>query len=276
VHVYTGAIFVAVGVFAAFLIDPLFQGSRSLAWRNAVVIVSVVVLLQVPYLAHRLTRGESEAAMGAVTGSLTRVLSGSSRPELAKSLAGYAQAVRIIQIAPWSVPAAGWMLLVFGGIAAVRHARDLSLLAVTLLPQILAIAGYALFLDDLDAYYYLSLMPAAALTFVLAATSMPFPRVARGAAVALLAVSLALVPGRIRHASTMFQMPEYRILVEASRKIRSQRQPMRAIQTDFRLPPSSNPEFLFEVLGGRIDRQAPWYCVIGGDGQVSYRQVAGS
>jgi len=275
VHAYTGAIFVVLGVFTAFLIDPLLRGDRRVAVRNAVVIVVAIVLLQVPLAAFQLTTPR-DAAMGAVTGSLARVLSGDSPPELLKSLNGYVEAVQVIEFSPGRLPGLGWLLLMCGGIVAVRYVNDPALLSVTLVPQIAAIAGYALFLDDLDAYYYLSLMPSTVLTFVLAATTMPAPRFARGIAVCVLIAALAFVPIRLRNAATMFQMPQYRILVEASRKVRSFGQPMQQIRTDFALPPSSNPEFLFEVLGGQIDRGAPWTCLIHADGQVTFRQVPAS
>ena len=276
VHAYTGAIFVAVGVFTAFLVDPLVRGDRRLARRNTFVIAAVVALLQLPYLAHQFIGGRGQSAMGAVTFSVWRVLSGESPPELAKSVRGYASAVHSIQVSPWTLAGAGWGLLLCCGIVAVRRLHDPSLLAVTLLPQLAAIAGYSLFLDDLDSYYYLSLMPAAVLSVTLAATAMPSQRIARAVGATLFVLALFLVPERLRYATTMFRMPEYRVLRDASRKIWSLHQPIRAIQTDFQLPPSSSPEFLFEILGGRIDRQSSWVCVIRSDGNVLYRQVAGS
>ena len=80
----------------------------------------------------------------------------------------------------------------------------------------------------------------------------------------------------MRFAATMHRMPEYGRLVDASRKIKRLGQPIRAIRTEFALPPTSDPEFLFQVLGGRIDRAAPWIAVITSDGDVIYRQVGGS
>lgn len=74
----------------------------------------------------------------------------------------------------------------------------------------------------------------------------------------------------------MPRMPEYRLLVEASRKIRSLNQPMRAIQIDFTLPPTGDPEYLFRLLGGQIDRNSPWICTIHGNGQVTYQHAAGA
>jgi hypothetical protein len=233
----------------------------------------VVVILQLPYVAHRVSNRFTNSAMAAVTGSLGRVLSGSDPPELTKSITGYIAAFDYIQFAPWHVPFAGWVLLACGAIVAARYYRDPSLLAVTLLPQVAAIVGYALFLDDLDNYYYLSLMPAAVLTIALVATALPSPRLTRLVGMALLVGALLLVPAKVRLAATMHRMPEYGVLVHAAQTIKNRRQPMRAIQTDLPLPRTSNAEFLYRILGGRIDRQSPWIGVITSDGRIVYRNV---
>ena len=189
------------------------------------------------------------------------------------AVAGYVDAVHFIEIAPWRVPFVGWVLIACAGIVAVRHRRDPSLLAITLLPQAAAVAGYALFLGELDRYYYLSLMPAAILMVVLAATALPPPRFVGLVGVVLLAVAVALAPGRLRLAATMHQMPEYRLLVEASRRIKNVGQSMQAIRTDFALPRTADPEFLYQVLGGRIDPASPWIALITADGEISYQNV---
>lgn len=274
VHAYTGAIFVTVGVFTALLADPFARGNWSAVRRNTSIIAIAVFLLQVPYAMHRVENRASSSAMGAVSSSVGRILSGADRPELTKSIVGYADAFHFLQIAPWQVLLAGWALLACSGILAIRYRRDPSLLAVTLLPQLAAVIGYSLFLDDLDNYYYLSLMPAAVLTILLGATAAPPPRLARVASMVLLVGAFALVPARVRFADTMHRMPQYGLLVDASRKIRSSGQPMRAIRTDFTLPQTSNPEFLYRILGGRIDRASLWIGVITSDGRVVYQQVA--
>ena len=66
------------------------------------------------------------------------------------------------------------------------------------------------------------------------------------------------------------------VLVEASREIVSLGRPMRAIQMDFSQPPTSDPEFVYKILGGHIDRASPWVVVITADGRVVYRRVEGS
>jgi hypothetical protein len=237
------------------------------------IIASVLAILQVPYMAHQVSNRFGDQAMAAVSGSVAQVLSGAARPEVAKSLDGYVAAFRFIEVAPWRLPWVGWMLLVSAGGVAINYRRDPALLAVTLLPQAAALVGFALFLDDLDDYYYLSLMPPAVLTVVLAAAAVPPPRLARPVGIALLVGALALVPSRARHAETMHRMPQYGVLVDAARKMSRLRQPMRAVQTDLKLPPTSSPQILYRALGGRIDPTSPWIGVIMTDGSIDYQYV---
>jgi hypothetical protein len=213
--------------------------------------------------------------MGAVTGSLQRIVTGSALPEFSKSVSGYASAFAFIEGAPWRVPLLAWALLASAAVVAIRYRRDPTLLAITLLPQIAAVIGYALFLDDLDHYYYLSLMPASVLTILLAITPPPSSRLAPAVALALLIGAVALVPARLRFAATMHRLPEYGALVEASRKMVNRGQPMREIVTEFALPKTSNPEYVYRILGGRIDRASPWIGVITPTGDVVYRKVEG-
>jgi hypothetical protein len=274
VHAYTGAIFVVIGVFAAITLDPLVKRDRVTATRNAAAIVAAVILLQLPYVAHQVLYGFRDRAMSAPIGSAASVLTGARPPEIAKSVVGFLEAVRGIQIAPWNVAASGWILLACAVIVGIRHMKDPVVLCVTLLPQAVAIAGYSLFLAGLDNYYYLSLMPSVVLTVMLAAVAIPSPRLSQAAGIAMLVVALAIVPARLRFERALPRLPEYELLVDASRRIRSMRQPMRAIETDFRLPPTGDPAYLFSLLGGQIDRNSRWVAMIHADGRIDYRQVA--
>jgi hypothetical protein len=271
VHAYTGAVFVAVSVFAALLIDPLVRGDRRVAVRSLWVTAVVVAFLQVPYIAYRLSP-QTRSAMGAVTESVQRVATGSATPEFRKSLAGYARAVTFIEGRPWRGTFLLWALMLGSVILAARYWRDPTLLTIVLLPQAGALVGYALFLDDLHDYYYLSLMPAAVLTLVLAVSPPASWRPAPAVGIALLIAALAIVPARLRFAASMHRLPQYGVLVEASRKIVNTGQPVREIATQFQLPRTSDPEYLYGILGGRIDPASPLTAVISPDGAVEYRR----
>jgi hypothetical protein len=308
VHAHTGTIYVTVCVLAALVIDPLArptpeapaagsrdagphssEGSRhapphttwlaGLDWsgarRSLALIALAIILLQVPYVAHQVLTRFSDHAMGAVTDSVGRIFSGRAQPELAKSWSGFTTAVAFIQVSPWSVPGVTWLLVACGAIVAIRYRHDPTLLCMTLLPQLMAILGYAFFLGGLDNYYYLSLMPPAVLTVVLGVTA-PLPRRASEAvAIALVVAALAIVPARVRLASTMDRMPEYGALVRGSRTMVQRGQPLRGIETEFALPPTSNSEFVYRILGGQFNDRSEWVGVISAQGGVTYRRVEG-
>jgi hypothetical protein len=273
VHAYTGAVFVTIGVLGALLLEPLARRDRSAAGRRLLVIAAVVITLQLPHLMHQIARGFGDPAMGAVTGSVARVLSGADPPQFAKSLAGYAAAVDHIQVAPWRAAWSMWLLTACALVVAWVRRADGPLLAVTLVPQAAAIIGYALYLDWLGSYYYLSLMPAAVLTVLVGTTALVPARFATPVGVALLAAAVALVPGRLRYSATLHKMPEYGALVHGSRTIARRGQAMRAIQTEFALLPTSDSTFVYRILGGRFDRASPWVAVIANDGRVTYEHV---
>jgi hypothetical protein len=272
VQSYTGAVFVAVGVFVAMLAGPFVRRDRAALIRTAAIIAMVVTALQIPYAIHQVSTHFKDSGMSAVTGSVARILKGLDPPQLTNSWAGYFSAFNFIQVEPWSIPWSVWVLIACGVVVAVRYRGDPTLLAVTLLPQVAALIGYAFYVGDfLDHYYYFSLMPAAVLTILLAFTAVPSRRLAGAIALGLFLASLAIAPSRIAFGRTMHQMPEYGLLLDASRKIARVPEPMRAIQADFPLPPSTNPEFLYTILGGRIDRASRVIAVIKPDGQIDFR-----
>jgi hypothetical protein len=274
VHVYTGAIFVTAGVFAALLAGPIGRRDWPMLGRRAAVIVAVVVALQIPYMLHQFRTGFQAAAMGAVTGNVRAVLSGQQAPEIGKSIDGFFGAVNFIQVMPWTTPLIPWVLAVTATVLALRYRRDPTIVVLLLVPQISAIAGYAIFLGALDHYYYIPVVPVVVVTMVLALALPSRFLVGRVIGIALLAGAAALVPSRLRFAATMHRIPQYGMLVRAAREIAHRQERMRAIREDFALPPTCDPVFLYTILGGRIDAAAPWEAVISADGQVTYRQAS--
>jgi hypothetical protein len=275
VHAYTGTIFVAVSVFVALILEPLLSKDWRAAGRRVLVVVAVVLTLQIPYAVHQVRSQFSDSAMGAVTDSVTQILTGQASPELSTSLNGFVQAVDYIQGKPWHVPLLPWVLLAVGITVGVAFRRDPVLLCVLLLPQVLAVAGYAFFLAGLDNYYYLSLMPSVVLTFVLALTLPGLVRWTTPVAVVLFVVALAIVPARMKLGATFHRMPEYGAIVAASRTMAERGQPLRGIETSFPLPPTSDAEFVYRILGGSIDPASNWIGIIDAGGGVRYRQVDG-
>ena len=273
VHAYTGAIYVALAVFIALVLEPLVERDRRRAWSVAAVIIVVVALLQLPYVIYRATNRASEPAMSAVSGSVTAILSGRATPRIVKSASAYVSAVEFVQGFPTTLPGIAWILIASGAIVAIRYRRDPLVLCIVLLPQLLAIAGYAFFLGDLDHYYYLALMSAAVMTVVFAIAALTPPGYSGVVGLALVVLVATQVPERLRYSSTLHKMPQYGPLVEGSRKIAHANQPMRAIETEFALPMPSDAMFIYRILGGRSDSTSPWVARISATGAVTYRRI---
>jgi hypothetical protein len=89
----------------------------------------------------------------------------------------------------------------------------------------------------------------------------------------LIPAVLSQVPGRLSYSARLHRMPEYAPLVEGSRRAVRQRQPMRAIETEFALPAPSDATFVYRILGGSIDPASPWIARIRSTGDVDYRKV---
>ena len=269
-QVYTGVVYVTAGVMAALLLEPAMQREWAVVRRAATALAVVVLALQLPYLFNRLLHPASGPAMGAVTGGIVQILSGSAAPEVRKSLAGFAGAFNYIEVEPWHSPLPLLALAACAAAVVVRHRRDLAVLSVVLLPQLLAIVGYALFLNTLDHYYYIPVMWVTVLTVAFAVTLPARTLSGRVLGIAAVALAAALVPWRLGFASTMHRLPEYRLLVSGSRAMVARGEPLRAVRAEFTLPESTDPEFLYRILGGRIDARAPLTAVILRDGRVEY------
>lgn len=276
VHSYTGTIYVAVAVCAAVVLDPALRHAWREVRRNVIVVAAVIAVLQLPYVWFQISTGFQTKAMGAVTASAWQVLSGQASPEVAKSVNGLVDAFHTIQVRPWRLPRLGLVLAGAALVVLVKYRRDPALLLMTLMPQALAIAGYAMFLARLDTYYYMSLMPSMVLTVVLAATAWPPAQAARWASIAVCAGALALAPIRIPEAEKVGHMREYAGLVRASRVLVHRNIPLRAVRTTFRMLPTGDPEYLYKLLGGKIDRSARWTAYIDRDGTLTYRDEGGS
>lgn len=186
------------------------------------------------------------------------------------------RAFREVQDLPFIAPLLPAILIVSIVVVAWRYRRDPTVLLMTVGPTALALVGYSLFLGALDSYYYLSMMTPMVLTVVLAVTSGWTPAVSRVLGVAVCVVALLLVPARFERSVTMNRMPQHAPLVKGSRLLAHRQMPLRAVRTTFGLPPTGDPEFIYRLLGGRIDRAAAWMAVIDENGDITYQDAGGA
>ena len=275
-HCNLPAVFPVIGIFLAIIVPPLLRRDYRAGGLRALTVALVVLVLQLPYLAHHIWRdagGGGGGGVAAITESLGGVIAGSEPLRLSASATSLAHAVNRIQVDPWQASWIGWVLALCGAVVVVRHRRDWAILSVSVLPLMGALVGYALWMRDYDDYYYLSIMPAAVLTVLFGLAPRTGGRAANLAAIAVFLVSLAILPARVSQSHTIHRMPEYEGIVEGSRRIRRRDVAVREIRASF-LPSGSDSEFIFRVLGGRIEPDADWVASISADGAVSYERVS--
>jgi hypothetical protein len=273
VQIHTAGIFVAAGLFAAIFVDSIVARGWNGVSRTVIAWAAVVGVMQIPYAAHQLLHRDAAPGMGAVTASIGSLVTGRQTPQLEKSVNGYVAAIDVFQSSPWYLTWLHWVLGLSAIVCALRFYRDPVLLGVVLLPQAAAIVGYSLYLDVLDHYNFLSVVPLAVLMVLLAAIVPQRSWWSRTVGLIVVVAALAIVPARLRQAALWHRMPEYHALVKGSRRVAAMEQPMRDVRTAFPLLPTSNPAFLYTILGGRIDPTASWIAVIQADGSVQFTKA---
>jgi hypothetical protein len=271
VQAHSSAVFIAAPVLAALVLRDLTSRQWSTAAQRTRLIIELIAVLQVPLLLHILSQPAAPAGPQTVISGVAYTLAHPSELHLYDSATGVAAMLHLLLVSPWTLPYPVVWLLV-PAVAAGYHARrDLALVSVTLLPLACAVAGFALWRQPLDAYWFLTLVPAVVLTVGLAGRASS--RTARPASIALLALALVVQPGRIAAAHRLHRLPEYAALVRGAREIRAYTPDVRRIDTELTLPQTTDPAFLYKVLGGRVTDASTLVATIESSGRVRFSQA---
>lgn len=265
VQAHSAAIFVAIPVLAVGPLMARREQDPTVAWKHLGVALLVVMALQIPFAIDVWARPVDQRLPGLIAGGVSGVLTDPSTLRPAASFGALGDAASFIligrTISSWTaVLIAASMTLVI-----VRR-RQPPMLLVSIVPLVLTVLGFATWQNTFDHYWYLPLMPSVAITIGIAVTSW---RPALTAAVLLLAV-LAFQPARLAQAATIARLPEYRLLVDASRTIRRDTPIVTAINTELSLPATTDPSFIYRVLGGQVRDDGPLAATIAADGRVRY------
>jgi hypothetical protein len=272
VHAHSAAVFLAVPVIASYTIREVLSRRWRAALQRARATAEVIVLLQIPYLLDLILRRPERVGPTMV---IANVLYTVDHPEMLRirdAFHALISACEYILLTPATFAWFGAVVLVSVAIVAFRWRRDVMLLGATAIPILAAIAGFSFWLRGYDHYWFLPIAPSVALTIALAMTA--WRPAASAAGVVLLAVVIAALPARIAAARTMNRLPEYGALVKASRAIRRHTPEIRAIVAEFPLPPTADPEFVYEVLGGRVTPDAGFRAIVSRSGDVTYKPDA--
>ncbi len=260
VQAHSGALPFACAVFGWVFWTAWRHGYRRIA--SALVEAALVVLvLQLP------------SAFAPQSVKPTKLWAMALHPEALRPLDAFhavADAVASIALAPFDVPHVP--LLIIGAVVAVLVTVGLftPLAVVTVVPLAVAVGMWSLWQGAVyDAYAFLTLVPPVVIAVLWLLRLPPDPSGRSVAAIALLVVAILIQKPRMDNATLVFRQPSYGALVRGSRAVLAHGEPVARIEAPF-LPPTSDPEFVYTILGGTIRRDAPVVARLSETGEVTY------
>lgn len=267
VQAHSGGLFVAAACFLWYVLRDLAARRYRDAAATAFTLQMVVLALQVPFLLHVLRQ---PAAQVAPTAILQQVGQAGDEGVLSVSRSFHAvgDALETLLMNPWPAAWLPWLLVACAAVAAARRWREPDLLMAAAAPGALAVVAFASWTRPFDSYWFLPIVPSAALLAGLAMTSLPSTRAARIVPFVALAVVVAAQPARVARSHEFLRLPEYDALVRGSRQIAKYGQPVARIEADF-VDSQIDREVLFRLLGGELRADGP-VATIAPDGTVTF------
>ena len=234
--------------------------------------IEVVLLLQVPFFLSLLL-GASREPLGptAVIGQVSTTAAAPETIRVADAFAAVASATDYILLRPWHLGGMSVVLFVALGLAAYRCRHDILLACASVLPVLAATLGYAFWQRPYDHYWFLTLMPS--MVLVLGSSLTVWPRAVPAAGAALLVAAAVAQPWRLTDSHTFARLPAYAALVRGSTEIYHFAPEIADIMVEFPLDPTTDREFLYAILGGRVTPDAPFRASIAASGDVTFASV---
>lgn len=270
VQAHLSAIFVAAPLLAALAIRPFDDRSTMVRRgfydrsRSALIITLVIFVLQIPFLISMIKEPSAPVGPGAAIAGLTNPKA--FRPWFAfDSITGITGNL-VLPIADsfhFAIP-----LLMVGAIVALAYRRDLVLLAVTIGGIVTATLLFTTSTRNYDGYWFITLTSALTLSIGMAIAAIPSKVAVKWIGIALLLFAAWRQPARIADSTRFFAYPQYGTMVKASRALIVQAPVVKDIRVTFDVHPTMDRQFIYQILGGRIDRSALYTAVFNSDGTV--------
>ena len=283
VQCHLSGLFVAAPLLVALVLQPLFYerplvyehdtdaDQRTKAMRDAArslaIVTAVIVLLQVPFIIARFTEPSAPAGpAGLIAGLLNPTV---FRPWLA-----YMSVTGITGNLVWPMwDAFEYTLPVAaaGVVVVVAYRKDPIVIAVSIGAIAAATLLFVTSTRQYDGYWFIPLTTALTLTFGMAIAAIPSRIAVTGIGAAVLLVVAWRQPARIVDSQRFFKYPQYEPMVKGSREAAMRAPVLRDIITSFEVHPTMDRQFVYKILGGRIDGAAMSTAVINRDGSVSFK-----
>ncbi|HUQ87433.1 MAG TPA: hypothetical protein VM096_07740 [Vicinamibacterales bacterium] len=280
VQCHLSGLFVAAPLLAALVLQPLLyvrpqvyehetaadqrrRGKRDAA-RSLAIVVGVVLVLQIPFLLARIT----EPATPAGPASL---ISGLIHPQVFRPWVAYDTVTGITGNLLWPLPDTfkfAMPILIAVGIVAIVYRRDAIVIAISAGAIAMATALFTTSTRSYDGYWFLTLTTALTLTAGMVVAAIPSRVAVTWIGVLLLMFVAWRQPARIKDSTRFFKYPQYAPMLKGSREAAMRAPVLRDIITDFEVHPTMDRQFIYKILGGRIESSAIWTAVISKDGSV--------
>lgn len=229
----------------------------------------VIGVLQLPWLWYAITHPETPVFP---TTAVAQTL-GQAVPGMAAAKHGlFVIGLIVEQLSrTWTSPPVVALVALLG-IFGLWRQRSRSLAVVVVAPILLSAFAFARWQTHVEDYWFMSTVPGLALAAALGVYALP-PLPRRVGALAGLVALVALLPLRQREAFGSYRLPGYRAIVRGTRAIYLERPEIYRIDLSFDMPPDTDPEFVYRIYGGVVNRHAHVAASIDAAGHVTYRRV---
>jgi hypothetical protein len=283
VQCHLSGLFVAAPLLVALVLQPLFyprplvyahdtvadqrrKGLRD-AGRSLAIVVGVVALLQIPFVIARFTEPATAAGPGGL-------ITGLMNPQVLRPWSAYASVTGITGNLVWPTgDAFEYAIPVAVAALALMIAYRKDPIAIAVSAGAIA-AATLLFVSSTrayDGYWFVTLTTALTLTFGLAITAIPARTVVTWIGVAALLFVAWRQPARIEDSKRFFKYPQYQPMVKGSREAVQRAPVVKDIRVSFEVHPTMDRQFVYKILGGRVEPSALSIATINADGSITIR-----
>ncbi|MEP6783250.1 MAG: hypothetical protein ABI983_06240 [Acidobacteriota bacterium] len=267
VQAHLSAIFVAAPLLAALALQSFVerpQNLRRTVVERAGVVLATVFFLQIPFLLSIFKEPHAPVGPSSAIASLTH-------PKVFRPWFAYWSVTGITGNLVWpmwdafeyAIPTAIVVLIV-----AIVYRKDLVLIAVTAGAVVMATLLFTTSTRNFDGYWFLTLTPALTLAFGMAVAAIPSKTAVKVIGIALLLLVAWRQPARIEDSKRFFKYPQYEAMLKGSRSAVEQAPVVKDIKVAFDVHPTMDRQFIYKILGGRIDGSALYTAVINSDGSM--------
>jgi hypothetical protein len=270
VQAHLSALFVAAPMLAAISVQRFYDRAtavrRSFYDRSVPVlmIAATIAVLQIPFVISILREPSGPVGPSSAIASITN-------PKAVRPWFAYDSVSGITGNLVWTMPdgfSYAIATLVAGAIVAYRYRRDPVLLGASIGGLITATLLFTTSTRNYDSYWFLTMTTALTLTYAMTITAIPSQAAIKWIGIALLLFVAWRQPARIADSTGFFKYPQYGPMVRGSRELVMRAPVVRDIKVTFDVHPTMDRQFIYKILGGRIDGSALYTAVINADGTV--------